>query len=167
MILLEYSISFKSTWYLQKLTVGGPLDFFFATNGSSSELELTSSSSLTSVIYKQTFTCIFNIFEPGHDKTNIMGLRPAWIQTRLRICAVWSGSMLFAYQLYYNLCRETNSEKHGPWSDCADAQTGLDPCWSQTHHVGFIVTRLIWLMLLCLKLLDTIKIFSRDLSIGG
>jgi hypothetical protein len=23
--------------------------------------------------------------EPGHDKTNIMGLRPAWIQTGLRI----------------------------------------------------------------------------------
>jgi hypothetical protein len=28
------------------------------------------------------------IFEPCHDKTNIMGLRPAWIQTSLRICAV-------------------------------------------------------------------------------
>jgi hypothetical protein len=39
--------------------------------------------------------------EPCHDKTNIMGLRPAWIQTSLRIHAVWSESMLFAYQLYY------------------------------------------------------------------
>jgi hypothetical protein len=28
-------------------------------------------------------------------------LRPAWIQISLRIRAVWSGSMLFAYQLYY------------------------------------------------------------------
>jgi hypothetical protein len=27
-----------------------------------------------------------------------VGLRPAWIQTSLRIRAVWSGSMLFAYQ---------------------------------------------------------------------
>jgi hypothetical protein len=26
-------------------------------------------------------------FEPRHDKTNIMGLRPAWIQTSLRIPA--------------------------------------------------------------------------------
>jgi hypothetical protein len=26
--------------------------------------------------------------------------------------------------------------------DCADAQAGLDPCWSQTHYVGFVVTRL-------------------------
>jgi hypothetical protein len=41
------------------------------------------------------------IVEPCHDKTNIMGLRPAWIQTSLRIHAVWSGSMLFAYKPYY------------------------------------------------------------------
>jgi hypothetical protein len=34
--------------------------------------------------------------EPCHDKTNIVRLRPAWIQTSLRIRAVWSGSMLFA-----------------------------------------------------------------------
>jgi hypothetical protein len=25
----------------------------------------------------------------------------------------------------------------------ADAQAGLDPCWSPTHYVGFVVTRLI------------------------
>jgi hypothetical protein len=40
-------------------------------------------------------------FEPSQDKTNIVDLRPAWIQTSLHIHAVWSGSMLFAYQLYY------------------------------------------------------------------
>jgi hypothetical protein len=34
------------------------------------------------------------------------------------------------------------SEQHGSWSDCADAQAGLDPCWSQTHYIGFVVTRL-------------------------
>jgi hypothetical protein len=39
--------------------------------------------------------------------------------------------------------RETDSEQHVSWSDCADAQAGLDPCWSQTHYVGFVVTRLI------------------------
>jgi hypothetical protein len=27
-------------------------------------------------------------FEPRHDKTNVMRLRPAWIQTSLRIRAV-------------------------------------------------------------------------------
>jgi hypothetical protein len=25
----------------------------------------------------------------------------------------------------------------------ADTQADLDPCWSQTHYVGFVVTRLI------------------------
>jgi hypothetical protein len=30
-----------------------------------------------------------------------MRLRPAWIQTSLRICAVWSGFMLFPYKPYY------------------------------------------------------------------
>jgi hypothetical protein len=27
----------------------------------------------------------------------------------------------------------------------ADAQAGLDPCWSQTHYVGFVMMRLICL----------------------
>jgi hypothetical protein len=49
----------------------------------------------------QKWTEEWYIFEPLHDKTNIVRLRPAWIQTSLRICAVWSGSMLFTYQLYY------------------------------------------------------------------
>jgi hypothetical protein len=39
---------------------------------------------------------------------------------------------------------EMVSEQHGSWSDCTDAQSGLDPCWSQTHFVGFVVTRLIF-----------------------
>jgi hypothetical protein len=40
--------------------------------------------------------------------------------------------------------RETDSERHGPLSDCADAEAGLDPCWSQTNYFGFVVTRLIY-----------------------
>jgi hypothetical protein len=44
---------------------------------------------------------VYYIYEPCHDKTEIVRLRPAWIQTSLRIRAVWSGFMLFTYQLYY------------------------------------------------------------------
>jgi hypothetical protein len=69
------------------------------------------------------------LYEPHHDKPNIMGLRPAWIQTSLRIYSVTN--------------RGTDSEQYGSWSDCADAQAGLNPCWSQTHYVGFVMTRLI------------------------
>jgi hypothetical protein len=39
--------------------------------------------------------------EPCNDKTNIVPLQPAWFQTSLCICTVWSGSMLFTYQPYY------------------------------------------------------------------
>jgi hypothetical protein len=46
----------------------------------------------------QTHTNI--IIEPRHDKTNIMRLRPARIQTSLRIGADCLGSMLFAYKTY-------------------------------------------------------------------
>jgi hypothetical protein len=63
------------------------------------------------------------LHEPHHDKTNIV---------RLCIHAAWSGSMLFAYQLYY---------KWKNW--CA---TGLDPCWLQMHYDGFVVTRLTYIL---------------------
>jgi hypothetical protein len=39
---------------------------------------------------------------------------------------------------------ETDCEHHGSWSDYADAQAGLDRCWSQSHYVGFVMARLIW-----------------------
>jgi hypothetical protein len=37
------------------------------------------------------------------------------------------------------------SEQHGSWSDCTDAQAGLDTCWSQMHYVGFVMTQLIYI----------------------
>jgi hypothetical protein len=74
--------------------------------------------------------------EPRHDKTNIVRLWPAWMQTSMRIRAVWSGSILFT--ISFSTCNRVGK----PWSDCADAQAGLDPCWSQTHYVGFVMTRL-------------------------
>jgi hypothetical protein len=54
-----------------------------------------------------------------------MRLRPAWIQTSLH-----SLIRIHAVRLQ------------------TDAQAGLDPCWSQTHNVGFVKTRLILLFYL-------------------
>jgi hypothetical protein len=57
-------------------------------------------------IRRSSYTNEYNItlsgisYEPRHDKTNIVRLRPAWIHTSLRIRAVRSGSMLFAYKPY-------------------------------------------------------------------
>jgi hypothetical protein len=55
------------------------------------------------------FVVFFTTFEPRHDKTNIMDLRPAWIQTSLRFRAVWTGSMLFAisFSTCYRVCKRT------------------------------------------------------------
>jgi hypothetical protein len=58
----------------------------------------------------------------------------------LRICTVLSGSMLFA--ISFSTCKGVVSEQHGSWSDCADEEASLDPCWSQTHYVGFVIARL-------------------------
>jgi hypothetical protein len=62
------------------------------------------------------------IYEPRHDKTNIMGLRPAWIQAGLRGCKPiilvlsWRGSYVvqsfmtksaelsFSRQIYEAIC---------------------------------------------------------------
>jgi hypothetical protein len=62
---------------------------------------------------------------------------PAWasVQSDLGPCCSLSISLLVIGFV---------SEQHGSWSDYADAQAGLDPCWSKTHYVGFVVTRLIW-----------------------
>jgi hypothetical protein len=56
--------------------------------------------------------CKHSIYEPCHDKTKVMRLRPAWIQTSLCIRAVWSGSMLFTYKLYNS--RKTDSDSMDP-----------------------------------------------------
>jgi hypothetical protein len=59
-------------------------------------------------VFCDTSDIIVLIFEPRHDKTNVMRLRPAWIQTSLPIRAGWLGSMLITYQpfdKYRNLKR--------------------------------------------------------------
>ena len=76
-------------------------------------------------------------YEPRHDKTNKMSVRPAKTQVSLvRVFAV----------------RSTGSQ--GPklsscgqrrlWSDWADAQAGLSLRWAHTHFVGFVMSWLIW-----------------------
>jgi hypothetical protein len=37
-----------------------------------------------------------------------------------------------------------------------DAQAGLDPCWSQTHYVGFVMAQLISFLISRLKNIHTI-----------
>jgi hypothetical protein len=64
------------------------------------QLKIPNSYKITVILLKVLLQDNVDTYEPRHYKTNIMCLRPALIQTSLRICAVCSGSMLFAYKPY-------------------------------------------------------------------
>jgi hypothetical protein len=64
---------------------------------------------LLEFVLMSMYVTYWDIYEPRHDKTYIMRLRPAWIQTSPSISAVWSGSMLFAISYFtcYWVCKRT------------------------------------------------------------
>ena len=80
-------------------------------------------------------------YEPRHDKTNTVSVRPAKTQISLGICPVWS---VFAVRkkkdsvLSYPLIAQRRL-----WSDWADAKADLSLRWAHTHFVGFVMRRLI------------------------
>ena len=84
-------------------------------------------------------------FEPRHDKTNKMSVRPAKTQISMgnrpvrsesSLCAQWAAkdpSFLHA-----------DSED---WSDWADAKADLSLRWAHTHFVDFVMSRLICIII--------------------
>jgi hypothetical protein len=82
------------------------------------------------------------IYELRHNKTNIVRLRPAWIQTSLRFCAVWSGSILFAINLStcYRVCKRTAWILIG-WSGSMLVANPL--CWF-CRDAAHITTQMLW-----------------------
>ena len=74
-------------------------------------------------------------FEPRHDKTNKMSVRPAKTQISLGICSVWSES---------SLCAQCLAKDPRLWSDWADAKADLSLCRTHTHFVGFVMSWLIY-----------------------
>jgi hypothetical protein len=62
--------------------------------------------------------------------------QPAHPRGLIRIYAVRLQSLLQVEKLI------ANSMDPDQTADCAVAQAGLDSCWSQTHYVGFVMTRL-------------------------
>jgi hypothetical protein len=51
---------------------------------------------------------------------------------------------IHAVAISFSTCKKIGKQTTWSWSDCADAQACLDPCWSQTLYVDFAVTRLKW-----------------------
>ena len=72
------------------------------------------------------------LFEPRHDKTNKVTMRPAKTQISLGIRPVWSESSLCAQWI-----AKDPSFLHADSED--SDQTG----WMHSHFVGFVMTRLI------------------------
>ena len=77
-------------------------------------------------------------YEPRHDKTNKMSVRPAKTPISVGIRAVWSES---------SLCAEwVTKDTDFLHADNEDSdQSG--PRWAHTHFVGFVMSRLIWVHL--------------------
>ena len=81
-------------------------------------------------------------FEPLHDKTNNMSVRPAKTQISLGICPVWLQFLLCAQWVAKNpRFLHAGSED---WSDWADAQADPSLRWAHSHFVGFVMSRLIF-----------------------
>ena len=90
------------------------------------------------------------IYEPRHDKTNKMSVRPAKTQISLSIRPVWSESSLSAWRKLGSLAthwahsKDSDQTGHPLWSDWADAQADLSLRWAHSHFVGFVMSRLIY-----------------------
>ena len=79
-------------------------------------------------------------YEPPHDKTNKMTVRPAKAQISLGICPVRSESSLCAQWI-----AKDPSFLHADSEDSdQDAQADLSLRWAHTHFVGFVTRRLIY-----------------------
>ena len=74
-------------------------------------------------------------FEPSHDKTNKINVRPA--KTQISLIRVFAVRMKKAWVLSYPL-----SAQRRLWSDWADAQADLSLRWAHSHFVGFVMSRL-------------------------
>ena len=80
-------------------------------------------------------------YEPPHDKTNKMTMRPAKIQISLGIRPVWSETSLCAQRVAKDPSfLHADSED---WSDREDAQADVSLPWAHSHFVGFVMRWLI------------------------
>ena len=87
--------------------------------------------------FKNSVKQIRRVFEPRHDKTNRMSVRPAKTQISLGIRPVWSESSLCAHWVA--------KDPRFLHADSKDSdQTDLSLRWAHTHFVGFVMSRLIW-----------------------
>ena len=84
-------------------------------------------------------------YEPPHDKTNKMSVRPVKTQISLGIRPVLSESLLWAQwvakdpRFLHADSEDSDQIGHPDW---VDAQADLSLCWAHTHFVSFVMSRL-------------------------
>ena len=81
------------------------------------------------------------VFQPQHDKTNKVTVRPVKTQINLGARPVWSESSLITRKKLVSLA--THWAHSEDWSDWANAQADLSLRLAHTHFVGFVTSRLI------------------------
>ena len=81
-------------------------------------------------------------FEPRHDRTNKVTVRPAKTQFSLGTRPVWSESSLSAWRKLESWATQ--------WAhnEDSDAQAELSLRWAHSHFVGFVMS---WLIFICRK----------------
>ena len=129
---------------------GGIILYFKNKFLKSNTIEKISSSrnSICMKLDKKYFGLVSDVFlsvpyEPQHDKTNKVTVRPAKTQISLGIRQVWSESSLCAQWVAKDPSfLHADSED---WSDWADAQVDLSLHWAHSHFVGFVMSRLIYI----------------------
>ena len=82
------------------------------------------------------------IYEPPHDKTNNVAVRPAKTQISLGIRPVWSESSLCAQRVANGPSFLHADSKE--WSDWADAKADLSLRLAHGYFVSFVMRRLIY-----------------------
>ena len=89
-------------------------------------------------------------YEPQHDKTNKVTVRPAKTQMSLGIRPIWSES---------SLCAEwVAKDPRFLHADSEDSdQTDLSLRWARSHFVGFVMSRLI-----CVIMIKFLTIFTKE-----
>ena len=112
--------------------------------GPMSRKELTDLAYYSGFQYYQNESCCLT-YEPRHDKTNNVVVRPAKTQISLGMRPVWS---VFAVRLMGSSGSKVSScGQWRLWSDWTDAQADLSFRWAHSHFVGFVMSRLIWVSL--------------------
>ena len=82
-------------------------------------------------------------YEPRHDKTSKVTVRPAKTQISQGFHPVWSESSLSAWRKLWVFSYPLSAQWR-LWWDWADAQADLSLRWAHSHFVGFVMSRLIF-----------------------